>query len=86
MILDITGVFNNNQSIQIFINGQEIYYQNLTMSECIEASFIMPVTKMISVSIVLEDAVSPFELGQSRDTRKLGIQIARMIIEQSSDD
>ena len=80
--IDFRDVFNNEQTIRILINGNEVYNQKTVSNGRIDAEFVMPQSKMISIRFDLKDAVSPFKTGQSQDTRQLGLQITKMKIEQ----
>ncbi|WP_248405329.1 hypothetical protein [Butyrivibrio fibrisolvens] len=82
IVLDIADVYNK-QSIKLLVNGQEIYQaESVSEGEHIEAVFDFPDTNMITISILLDDAISPFDIGEGRDLRELGIQLEKICIYQ----
>ena len=80
--LDIEKVYNDDQSVKILINGDEIYNEHIDKECTLTAGFIMPESRMLTITIVLEDAVSPFQIGKSADIRELGLKIAQLKITQ----
>ncbi len=82
VFIDILGVFNTCQKVKMLMNGKCIYDQDVNSGGTIDAKFTMPKTNMLSLSIILDDAVSPFEVGQSLDRRKHSLQVVSLKIQQ----
>lgn len=78
--LSISGTYNGEQKIIIFCNKKEVY--NATIDTSTE--LIIPITTdsqgMIHITISLPNAISPKEIGESADDRKLAIQFDKIQI------
>ncbi|MCR5477589.1 MAG: hypothetical protein K6E92_08240 [Lachnospiraceae bacterium] len=80
--IDVKEIFGDTQSVKILLNRACIYDAELTSAGTLEADFPMPDTQMLSLTILLEDAVSPFETGADTDLRELALQITGLQIVQ----
>ena len=72
-----SGVFNGSQRTRIYVNGSLVLEDTVTGD--INFNFENP-DGIAEILIEIPDAVSPLELGQSRDNRKLGLCIQKMKI------
>lgn len=75
--INISDVYNSSQRVHIFVNNVEVLNTTATCAQTLSFSFV-PETDYIEIKLELPDAISPYELGQSRDTRKLALQLLDM--------
>ena len=76
----ICGVFGEMQSVKVYVNGLCVYDTPATGNP-IEFDFNNPgEKKLIELVIELPDAISPKELSQSEDLRKLSLAVQSIII------
>ena len=72
-----TGVFNESQKIRIYVNEDLVLEDTITGD--VNFNFENP-DGIAEILIEIPDAVSPLELGLSRDNRKLGLCIQKIQI------
>lgn len=77
-----TGVYNGTQHAAINANGKTVYDDQLQPNSQITFKF-KPDSDIIDLKISLPDAVSPAKLGQSGDTRVLGMQLTKIVFEKN---
>lgn len=78
--IDVSGVFDGNQNVEIKINGNVCYEHELTEAEMIDLNFESE-DRRVLVEIYLPDARSPEEMGTGVDSRKLGLMIRSLMID-----
>lgn len=67
------GAFNASQSYIIYVNDKKVA-EEVATGENIEFDFYNPsINKIVDIRIELPDANSPLNLGQSEDSRILGL-------------
>lgn len=80
--MEILGVMDNNQKVEVLVNDQTCYSQSLCGADRIEFEFENPKNGQIEITINLPNAKSPKELGYSEDGRLLGLMIKSIKISE----
>lgn len=85
--LNVNYVYGSPQNVTITMNGQQLFHKEMSETETIE--FVIPAAIIqdgeIELIFDLPDAVSPYELGESDDTRTLSLSIASMVIREAEE-
>lgn len=81
--IDLSGVFNNSQSVQLQINGETVY-SSVINTENVDSGIEVEVNVegSMNMTILLPDAVSPQQTGESTDERLLALQIKSIVIQK----
>lgn len=80
--MDIDGVFNSKQQINVVVNGKEVYSKILYEGDCkVEFEFACPENGKVEMDFELPDAVSPKALNVSEDQREIAISLKKMRID-----
>ena len=77
------GVFNNSQSVQLQINGETVY-SSVINTENVDSGIEVEVNVEgnMNMTILLPDAASPQQTGESTDERLLALQIKSIVIQK----
>lgn len=83
VVIDLCGVFNNSQSVQLQINGETVY-SSVINAENVDSGIEVEVNveDSMNLTILLPDAVSPQQTGESTDERLLALQIKSIVIQK----
>lgn len=80
-LIELADVYNSRQNVTILVNGREVYDEVIENDENIEFSFAgNEGDSYIDIDILLPNAESPSETGDSIDTRKLALAIKRIVL------
>lgn len=76
----VKKVFNERQKVQVLVNDIEVYNSEIAsyQEKPIDISFT-PESDIIDIRLVFPDAVSPADVGESGDTRVLGMQLTQIV-------
>lgn len=83
MRLSIRSTYGN-QRINVIVNGCEVYSGTVSGPAELSIPFLTGENGRVDISLHLPDAVSPLELGEGTDNRKLSLALQSIIIEQNS--
>ncbi len=76
------SVFNNEQDVEISVNGNDCYHSESYTGDGIEFDFENPgANKIIEVVVNIPNAISPLELG-AQDSRVLGLGFKQLVISE----
>lgn len=78
VFINVDRTFYHPQSVTALINGTEVYQGTVDGVMDIEFSFENPGTKILELTLLLPDAVSPSETINTDDTRELGLGLLTM--------
>lgn len=81
--IKLSGIFTGSQSVKVFANDNFIVEKtitNLIENIIIPKEHILNNSGLLTLEFILEDAVSPAELGVSSDTRELSLCFREMLI------
>ncbi len=79
--LDVGMVWHHPQRCIITVNGNEVY--NFVVEDASTIEFeIIPDSGIIDIVFCLPDSISPIESFESGDTRKLGLYLCKMVINE----
>lgn len=73
----------NHQYVRLLVNGQEVIQwsmKGLAWYECPIPSYLIKQDGIILLSFIVDTPLSPSEIGESTDSRKLGIAMRELII------
>lgn len=76
---DVGGVYNGSQTVSILVNGNEIQ-EGICTGGKIEFDFQLENTEDVIIHLLLPDAISPAELGESVDNRDLALQLQKFVL------
>ncbi len=76
---ETAAVYNNQQYVRIYVN-EVCVYDNLFVGGNIEFDFEKPTDNIVNIRIELPYAISPAEMGQSQDSRKLALALKTFCI------
>lgn len=80
--LSLLGVYNGEQQVIIFCNGTEVMNRKIKGA----VDLVIPITTdnqgIAELTISLPDAISPKEIGESNDARKLALRLEKIQISQ----
>lgn len=72
---NISGVHNYKQAVIVYVNEKDVYEGEIENGDDLTFNFAWPENGHVDLNIVLPDAVSPMELKQGEDARKLGLAL-----------
>lgn len=81
--IDIMGTFYQPQKVTIFINENQVFCNTIEGEQEINFVFENPKNRIVNMTILLPDSLSPAKLGLSEDTRNLGISIREMLFTEN---
>ena len=81
---EVLYTYNGPQDVQIFVNDQEINTVTVNGGETLGFEFEVP-QEMVSIELVFPNAVSPQELGESMDDRKLALGLVKATFIESAE-
>lgn len=81
--IDLYDVFNGSQTVEVYVNGELVNTQVQQGGGTVAFDFMCPEDGAVALELVLPDAVSPLELGQSTDDRALSLAITGICFERS---
>lgn len=77
--IDIAGTFYQPQKVTILINENQVFCNTIEGDQDIDFAFENPQNKIVNMTMLLPDSLSPAKIGLSEDTRNLGISIREMV-------
>lgn len=72
---NISGVQNHKQAVLVYVNEKNVYEGEIADGDDMTFNFARPEDGHVDLNIILPDAVSPMELKQGEDARKLGLAL-----------
>lgn len=78
---EVYRVYNEKQTVEVTVNDKVVYSNILQNGQNLDFDFTIPDSNEIIIRISLPDAVSPLELGQSTDSRKLALALVKAKLE-----
>ena len=82
MDMKIDNVSSGSQDITVWINNQKAYEGTVEGEDTVSIPFELQDPRFLTVRIEIPNAVSPLELGDSTDTRELGLAVREITITQ----
>ncbi|MGI6680548.1 MAG: hypothetical protein ACOX3T_03560 [Bdellovibrionota bacterium] len=83
---DLLTVYNESQNVKIYVNDIVAFDETIKESECVEKKinfiFSKPFDGKVKIRLILNDAISPYELSESEDKRKLSLCIKSLVFER----
>ena len=77
--IDVVGTFYHPQEVTILINESEVFCNKIEGDQDIDFVFENPKNKIVNMTILLPDSLSPAKLRIPEDGRTLGISIKEMV-------
>lgn len=77
--IDIVGTFYQPQKVTIIINENQVFFNTIEGDQDINFVFENPKNRIVNMTMLLPDSLSPAKLGLSEDSRNLGISIREMV-------
>ena len=74
-VIECIDVFNQNQNVEISVNGERTYFGEVNSAQEILFTGRVGNDGRVEIIISLPDCISPLELGQSDDSRELALAI-----------
>ncbi len=78
------GSTYGEQQISVIVNEQEVYRGSVSSAAELTIPFLTDDHGRAAISLYLPDAVSPRELGEGPDRRKLSLSLRSITFEQNS--
>ena len=79
----LDGIYNKRQTVQIEINGDMVYSSVIDLENAASGiEFEVDTEETIDMVILLPDAISPQQTGESTDERLLALRLKSIIIQQ----
>ena len=81
---NLAGIFNRKQQILVFLNNQIVFDKKIDNNNDLKFNFVCPRFGLIDLTLKFPDAISPYTLGMSGDTRELALAINNIIFMDKS--
>ena len=85
-LFELERVFNKKQQVGIELNHKQIKNIELFDGDNLEFDFPVPKDGVCTLVLTFPNAISPFAIGESGDSRKLALAIKKVIFVQSEED